>query len=60
MAEIRTVTTLRYKRAEIETSITNYEKRLAQEGQGRFALHLVAEDRDGREINAERQLVAGE
>jgi hypothetical protein len=30
MAEIRTVTTLRYKRAEIEKSIENYEKRLAQ------------------------------
>jgi hypothetical protein len=26
MAEIRTVTTLRYKRAEIEKSIANYEK----------------------------------
>jgi hypothetical protein len=30
MAEIRTVTTLRYKRDEIEKSIANYEKRLAQ------------------------------
>jgi hypothetical protein len=30
MAEIRTVTTLRYKRAEIERSIANYEKRIAQ------------------------------
>jgi hypothetical protein len=30
VAEIRTVTTLRYKRDEIETAIVNYEKRLAQ------------------------------
>ncbi len=30
MAEIRTVTTLRHKRDEIERSIANYEKRLAQ------------------------------
>jgi hypothetical protein len=30
MAEIRTVTTLRYKQQEIETAIGNYEKRLAQ------------------------------
>jgi hypothetical protein len=30
MAEIRTVTTLRYKRAEIEKSIAEYEKRIAQ------------------------------
>jgi hypothetical protein len=30
MAEIRTVTTLRSKRAEIIASIANYEKRLAQ------------------------------
>jgi hypothetical protein len=30
MAEIRTVTTLRYKRDEIETAIKNYELRLAQ------------------------------
>jgi hypothetical protein len=30
MAEIRTVTTLRHKRAEIEKSITDYEKRIAQ------------------------------
>jgi hypothetical protein len=30
MAEIRTVTTLRYKRAEIENSISDYEKRLEQ------------------------------
>jgi hypothetical protein len=30
MAEIRTVTTLRYKRAEIEKSISDYEKRIEQ------------------------------
>ena len=30
MAEIRTVTTLRHKRDEIENAIANYEKRLAQ------------------------------
>jgi hypothetical protein len=30
MAEIRTVTTLRSKRAEIIAAIANYEKRLAQ------------------------------
>lgn len=30
MAEIRTVTTLRFKRDDIERSIANYEKRLAQ------------------------------
>jgi hypothetical protein len=30
MAEIRTVTTLQFKRDEIETAIANYEKRLAQ------------------------------
>jgi hypothetical protein len=30
MAEIRTVTTLRYKRDEITAAIANYEKRLAQ------------------------------
>jgi hypothetical protein len=30
MAEIRTVTTLRRKRNEIELAIENYEKRLAQ------------------------------
>ena len=30
MAEIRTVTTLRYKRDEIEKAIADYEKRLAQ------------------------------
>lgn len=30
MAEIRTVTTLRSKREEIQTAIVNYEKRLAQ------------------------------
>jgi uncharacterized protein YfcZ (UPF0381/DUF406 family) len=30
MAEIRTVTTLRAKRAEIESSIAQYERKLAQ------------------------------
>jgi len=33
---------------------------IAGERQGSLALHLVAEDRDGREIGAQRQLVRGE
>jgi hypothetical protein len=34
MAEIRTVTTLRYRRAEIEKATTDYEKRIAQANGG--------------------------
>ena len=33
---------------------------IAGERQRRLALDLIAEDRDGREIAAQRQLVAGE
>ena len=36
------------------------DAQIAAHGERRLAFHLVAEDRDGREIGAQRQLVAGE